>query len=314
MEDFGKLKQVDPRSIWPNEATDFTPWLAKNINALGEKLGMELELKQEEAEVGDFSLDLLAKDLGTGHLVVIENQLSHTDHDHLGKLLTYAGGFNAQVVIWIAKSLREEHRQALEWLNQVTGPDVHFFGVVIEVIQIDSSNPAYNFKPIVFPNEWQKLKRATSNTGVSSRGKAYQQFFQKLIDTLREKHHFTGARKAQPQSWYCFSSGISSIVYSASFAHGGRIRTEIYIDTGDKNENENIFDNLKKEREKIEEEFKESLSWEKLDNKRASRVALYRQGSIDSGHEGLEEIKEWIIESLLIFKKVFRKRVQKLFE
>lgn len=312
MKNFGKLQQVDLKSIWSNETADFTPWLAENIKALGEKLGMELELEQREAEVGDFSLDLLAKDLGTGRPVVIENQLSNTDHDHLGKLLTYAGGFNAQVIIWIAKTLREEHRQALEWLNQVTGPDVHFFGVVIEVIQIDSSKPAYNFKPIVFPNEWQKSKRATSGASVSSRGEAYRQFFQKLIDTLREKHHFTGARKAQPQSWYSFSLGVSSIVCSASFAQGERVRTEIYIDTGDKNENKNLFDSLEKEREKIEEEFGEDLSWERLDDKRASRIALYRQGSIDSEHEELEEIRTWTIEKLLTFKKVFQSRIWKL--
>src|SRR5512137_367401 len=138
MNDFGEIKPVDIREIWPNEATDFTPWLVENIDRLGQALGMEIEVQEREADVGDFSLDIMAKDLGTGRTVVIENQLTETDHDHLGKLLTYAGGFDAGVLVWIAKELRDEHRRALEWLNE---HDVHSFGVVIEVLRIDDSKP-----------------------------------------------------------------------------------------------------------------------------------------------------------------------------
>jgi hypothetical protein len=197
---FGKIKKLNPRDIWPKEAKDFTPWLADNIGSLGEALGMELGLTDMEAAVGDFSLDLLAKDLGSGHTVIIENQLTQTDHDHLGKLLTYAAGYSASTVVWIAEVVRDEHRQALEWLNQRTDEDTQFFGVVIEVFKIDDSKPAYSFKPVVSPSEWQKAKRRHAGGTVSAKGELYRNYFQALIDELREKYQFTNAKIGQPQN------------------------------------------------------------------------------------------------------------------
>jgi hypothetical protein len=221
---FGKITKLNLREIWPKEASDFTPWLADNISSLGEALGMELELKSKEAAVGDFSLDLLARDLGSGHTVIIENQLTQTDHDHLGKLLTYAAGFSASTVVWIAEIVRDEHRQALEWLNQRTDDETQFFGVAVEVFKIDDSKPAYSFKPVVFPNEWQKSKKRQVNANVSSKGEAYRNYFQSLIDELREEHRFTNARIGQPQNWYSFSSGFSNIPIAAVFSQGKKAR------------------------------------------------------------------------------------------
>ena len=312
MTSFGILKKLKIKDIWENEPNKFTPWLADNIQTLGKTLGMDLELTQREANVGDFSLDLLAQDLGSNRTVVIENQLTQTDHDHLGKLLTYASGFNASVVIWLAESIREEHRQALEWLNQKTDTDTEFFGVVIEVLQIDNSKPAYNFKPVVFPNEWQKNKRKSDGGKVSGKMEAYRSFYQALIDELREKHKFTNARKGQPQSWYSFSSGIASgIIYSVSFAMGERVRVELYIDQGDTEKNKKLFDALYTERESIANDLGSKLEWERLDNKRSSRIAIYRSGSIELSDAELAEIKEWSIDNLLKFKKVFPSYVKK---
>lgn len=305
MKQLSKIKRLNLRDVWAKEASDFTPWLAENIQELGEALGMDLELETKEASVGDFSLDLLAKDLGTSKIVVVENQLNQTDHDHLGKLLTYAAGFGASVVIWVAESIREEHRQALEWLNQRTDTDTEFFGVVVEVLQIDDSKPAYNFKPIVFPNEWQKSKRSQAVAGVSSRGEAYRQYYQPLIDELREKHKFTGARVAQPQNWYAFSSGVSGIQIGAVFAGNDTVRAELYIDLRDFETNKALFDWLRDQKDSIEKECGFSLQWERLDERRASRVAVSRSGSIDSSADELEQIRKWQIEKLLIFKKVF---------
>lgn len=311
-EKFGILKRVHLRKLWPHEAQDFTPWLAENLSALGDVLGMDLELQFQEAPVGPFSLDLLVHDLGRDRVVIIENQIEATNHDHLGKLLTYAAGHDAAVIVWIAAEFRDEHRQALDWLNQRTDATAEFFGIVVEALQIDSSRPACNFRLVAFPNDWRKSKVPTSGTKPSARGEAYQAFFQDLIDQLRTKHKFTQARKGQPQNWYTFSSGVQGIGYSVVFALGGRVRTEAYIDNGDANWNKLIFDGLYEQREAMEAALGESLEWERLDAKRASRVAIYRPGSISDPPQTLEEIKAWSIERLLRFRKVLSPRASEV--
>jgi len=308
---FGKIKKLNLRDVWPKEAQDFTPWLADNIGVLGEALGMELELKDTEAVVGDFSLDLLAKDLGTGHTVIIENQLSQTDHDHLGKLLTYAAGYSASAVVWIAEVVRDEHGQALEWLNQRTDEETQFFGVVVEVFRIDESKPAYSFKPVVSPSEWQKSKKRKISGTVSAKGEAYRNYFQSLIDELREKHRFTNAKIGQPQNWYAFSSGVSNIPFAAAFVQGGKARTELYIDVGDGEKNKALFDWLYEQRDEIHSKLSKELKWERLDDKRASRIAVYRDGSIQSSEKELIDIKAWHIENLLRFKKILSPLIKK---
>lgn len=310
---FGEIQKVPLREMWPHEASDFTPWLAENIDELGKALGMDLEVIEQEASVGDFSLDILAKDLGTSHSVIIENQLTQTDHDHLGKLITYSAGFNATTVIWISEAIREEHRQALDWLNQRTDSETSFFGVVVEVIKIDNSKPAFNFKLVASPNEWQKnKKRKAQSSSISTKGEKYKIYFQSLIDTLRETHRFTSAKAGQPQNWYSFSSGVSGIYYGANFAQGGKARVELYIDLGEQDKNKFIFDELIKNKDNIENDFGVQISWERLDDKRASRLAVYMDGSIDDSDSNLESIQLWHIDNLLKLKKVFGGKISSL--
>ena len=305
MRPLGTIKRLDPRTLWNNESADFTPWLAENISGLGGALGLDLELQSTEAPVGDFSLDILARELGRDRLVVIENQLAPTDHDHLGKLLTYASGYDASTVVWIAPEIREEHRQAIDWLNTHSDEDTEFFAVLVEVLQIGDSPPAVEFRPVAAPNTWRKEKKAARGSGQPSRrGEAYQRFFQELIDILRQRK-FTNARKAAPSNWCAFGSGVSGIGYNPSFALGRRCRTEVYIDYGSAEANLAILKFLESRKDLIEGEIGEALEWESLEGKRACRIAVYRDGSIDDPPETLSEIRDWYVDLLLRFREVF---------
>lgn len=305
----GEMKRIEARVVWPHEEHDFTPWLYENLDKLGEALGLELEAQERECDVGDFSVDIVARELGSNRLVVIENQLDATDHKHLGQLLTYAAGKEAGIVVWISPEFRDEHREALDWLNR-DGGEGHpeFFGVELQVIQIDDSKPAVNLRPVAFPNEWTRGLNERGAASVSEKRQKYQEFFQGLLDDLREVK-FSNAKKAQPQNWYSFSSGVSGYVYSASFANGARLRVDLYIDLHDATENKAAFEKLLEDKGNIEAEFGEPLTWEKLEGRRACRICAYAAGSIDDAPESLTKHRRWMSEKLIQMKKVFGPRI-----
>ena len=299
----GKLISVDPRTIWPDEALNFTPWVAANLDLLSEELGLDLELEGTETKVGDFLADITATETGRTAKVVIENQLAATNHSHLGQLLTYASGQDADIIIWLTTEFRDEHRQALDWLNQHTDDSLEFYGVVINVKRIGASLPAPEFRPVAFPNTWQKATK-TAKRDVSPRQERYRLFFQALIDELRTKHSFTNARKAHPQNWYWFPSGNANIAYSAAFGAKSRPRVGVYLNR-DQEFNKQLFDSLCEKRTEIEESVGATLGWERLDSRQASQIALYTEGSIDGSEQELAKLREWMVENLLKFKEVF---------
>ena len=307
--DLAKIERVELREAWPNEAQNFTPWLAANIGELGEALGLDLELQQVEAPVGGYSLDILATDLNSNRPVIIENQLEATNHAHLGQLLTYAAGFDAGVIVWVTREFRDEHRQALDWLNQRTGEDAQFFGVAVELWRIAGSPPAPHFRLAATPNEWRPDSKATTTrapTTRSERSERYQNFFQLLVDVLRDDHQFTNARIGQPQSWYNFSAGYGQrVTYGANFTGQKQARVELYIDGGDANWNIDLLERLEERKTEIEADLDHELDWQRLENRRACRIALARSGSIDEPPEMLNEIQGWMVDNLLGFKRAF---------
>jgi hypothetical protein len=310
----GTLERIDPRTIWPHEAQHFTPWLVEHIDVLAELLGLELEVGDREASVGAFSLDILAHDVGRNRRVIIENQLGPTDHTHLGQLVTYAAGLEANVVVWIAREFREEHRQALDWLNRGDDTKTEYFGVALEVVRIDDSRPALNLRLVAKPNSWSReaLKGKQLADEPSEKSLAYQAFFQALIDELRERHRFTNARAGQPQSWYSFSAGVTGLTFGFSFAAKGRLRADLYINFTAAERNKAFLAALMADKDAIEAQFGEALSWEMLDGKRASRVACYQGGAIDDPADVLERHRQWAVERLLKFKRVVGPRLAKL--
>lgn len=307
--DLGSIKNVAIQDVWPREASDFTPWLASNLNYLSEKLDMELTADITEAPVGDFSADIIARDLSTNRIVVIENQFGQSDHRHLGQIITYAAGRGATAVVWVAENIRPEHRVAIDLLNRGMKSVLQFYAVEVSIIRIDNSRPAFTLDVICAPEE--EDQPSTAGNGLSDRYQKYLAFFQGLLDELNLRN-FTRARKAQAQNWYTFSSENSSVyTYAFSFAHRRRVRAEVYIDCGDANMNKQLFDLLFAEKQALESSMGTALEWERLDEKRASRIAVYRAGSIDSPTEELQEIQAWAIVNLERFKSVFPTEINK---
>lgn len=178
--ELGRLTVVPPRQVWPHEAHNFTPWLLQNVDVLSDLLGMDLELEVAEHPVGDFSLDLIGRDLSDDSVVIVENQLESSDHTHLGQILTYAAGTQPKTIVWVATRFRSEHRAALDWLNEHTDPDTRFFGVEIEVVKIGDSaphpisfwqrNPTTGASKLRPPMQQRELARNHSTIGISGTG------------------------------------------------------------------------------------------------------------------------------------------------
>jgi hypothetical protein len=303
--ELGKLNYIkDIRTIWQNEAKDFTPWLANNIKLLGDELGYDFEVITSEKDVGSFSLDILAKELGTGNYVAIENQLEITDHTHLGQLITYASGVDAKIAIWVSKEIREEHRKAVDWLNENTNDDIQFFAVEVQAVQIGDSLPAPFFKVKASPNEWIKSHNAKTVIGkseVTEKQQYYHDFFTIILNKINIKlPNYTSAKKVSNEAWKSFPSGKSGYCYNISFRNGNKISVEVYIDTGDKLKNKELFDDLYGAKNDIESHLGE-LSWERLDSKKACRIAVYSDVTNND-----EEMSEWSIGKLIEFNKVFK--------
>ena len=305
-ETLGEFKPMTLRQRWPSEAGDFSPWLKKNIEKLGDALGLDLEAVDTGSAVGDLALDLLAKNRINDRYVVIENQYDKTNHDHLGKLITYAAGYEASAVVWVTETARPEHRQAVDWLNRNSNDDVSYYLVLAKLFRIDKSRPVVNFEVLCRPTGIKPPEPR-----VSDKAKAYQKFFQPLVEECREKHEFVGARKALPQAGIGFSAKCRGFSYGVNFAQGGIPRIEVWIDRGNKDVNKSLFDKLYAQKEGIEAALKkaglkERLDWQRKDEKLGCRICLTRPGGLD------DETRRWMIDGLVSVKRVFAPLLKEL--
>lgn len=299
--ELGTLEKVEPSALWNHEAHDFTPWLLENSERLADALGIDLELEGAEHPVGAFSLDLVGRDATNDTILIVENQLAGTDHGHLGQILTYAAGTGASTIVWIATAFREEHRQALQWLNEQTDQGTHFFGIEIEAFRIGTSAPAPHFKLVVQPNEWQKVVRdAAQGQKASARAALYAEFWDKFLARIGEQEPTWTRRRPGsttiPNNWIDMASPIAGASLNSSFARGRRLRSELYIDTGDQDDNDHIFEVLIGQREALEAAFGRPLEFEALESKRAARVAEYSDGDV-ADVDRHDEFIEWFLDS-----------------
>lgn len=300
--EIGKISNVQLRRLWSSEARDFTPWLAENINLLSDTLEIELEVEETEKSVGNFSVDILAKDINTDRYIVVENQLERTDHDHLGKLITYAAGLNAFAMVWIASDIAEEHQKAMDWLNEIVGEDFNLFALEIKLWKIGDSPPAPRFDIVSQPNEWYKSIQ-TETKELTETKKLQKQFWKKLRDYMLEKGTFLSLRKPRPQHWYNIAVGRSGYHLALKVnTRDDKIGCELYIQN---DEDGNKFNEIKKQSDEIEEKLSsKELNWLKLPNKKASRIVEYKEADVED-EKNWEELFSWLHKRAEAFHEVF---------
>lgn len=313
----GRLTRVELRDIWMSEATDFTPWLAReeNLAILGETLGIDLEFEAQERAVGPFRADILCKDIGSNAWVLIENQLERTDHGHLGQLLTYASGLEAVTIVWIAARFTEEHRSTLDWLNKITDDTFKFFGLEVELWRIGQSPAAPKFNLVSKPNDWSRsvaqAARAIDDSELSDVRTLQRDYWGALHQVLdKVKGPIAGNRKPQPQSWMAYSIGRTEFNLGAVMIRPKRlVRTELYI-AGDNAKR--FFYLLREQKDSIEAELGYPLDWEELPTRRDSRVSVSLENLDPEDQADWPRQHEWLAKHLNDFHRVFLNRVRSL--
>ncbi|MCL7389009.1 MAG: DUF4268 domain-containing protein [Thaumarchaeota archaeon] len=306
----GRLKRVPVRYVWENEERDFTPWLEENIDVLAEVLGIELSVDKREAKVGErLEVDLLAEG-ANGERVVIENQFGRSDHEHLGKLLTYMTNYEAKTAIWICEDPQPEHVEAINWLNRNTPSDVGFYLVKLEVFQIGDSAPAPHFSIVSQPSK--RAKEAGDKVReIAERHVKRLEFWKQLLERSGKKTDLFSNVSPSRENWIATGAGKSGLKYVYAILMDSA-RIELYIDREDPDENKKIFDELYKRKQEIEADFSEELEWQRLENRRASRIA---KTVINKGLEDIDdwpEIQDRMIDAMIRFEKALRKHINQL--
>lgn len=316
--EMGIIQKFEVRDMWNHEAGDFTPWLAENINLLGEALQMDLEFIQSESSIGPFSVDIVAKDVGRGLKVVIENQLEWTDHSHLGQLLTYAAGKDASVVVWIAPHFREEHRAAIDWLNRTTSQDIEFFAVEVRAITIEqggkdkkeTSLPAPEFRPVAFPNEWTKGNAGRRNAARQLANQQWLDFYQPLVAKLHESK-FTSKASATKGGTQRFDDDcVENTYYCAWFwKHYAVVSVTMF--------NKELYAKLEERRENItnavtRKDIKGELTWYNPKAFQYSEIRVRIKGAITDPPERLKEIRDWMFDSLPKFRAILNREIKNI--
>ena len=303
----GRLEKVNLREYWEREDVDFTPWLAEeeNIALLGEAIDLELEVQEQEANVGPFRADILCRNTGDNSFVLVENQLGRTDHSHLGQLLTYAAGLNAVTLVWVVARFTEEHRAALDWLNRITDEGFHFFGLEVELWRIGESVLAPKFNLVAKPNDWSKTVRelATTTGQLTEAARLKSDFWGAFAKYMEDQGSPLRPPKANPSNWQGWGIGKSYFLLCALVnLHA------VYLNLSGPNA-EAHYQLLRDQREEIEDALGFKLEWKKGPNQR--NLVLRREGDTTDQVQWPEQHR-WLLSTLLKFDQVFRPLVKKI--
>ena len=301
-----KQKQINPRKMWPNEAQNFTPWLAENIAELGEKIGMELEVVGQEVSVGPYSADILAKDIDTDAYVVIENQLEKTNHDHLGKSITYASALGAKTIVWIATDFTEEHKKALDWLNDNTNEDLAFWGVQLELWQISEETASMRLNIVSRPSTNVKTIKSKTNNESESRN-IQLEFWTKFRDKLQSTKKIPTLQTPKPRYWYDVRIGRSNILLSNICSPQKNIvGVRLYIRS---NVVEIYYPVLKAKKDEINKALGSEPMWDANPEAKDKTIALSHDTDL-TDPDRTEEALDWLVQQTIIFYNVFSKEVK----
>ena len=306
----GKLKKVELREAWKHEANNFTLWLAEeeNLTLLGDEIGIDIKLVQTEAAVGSFNVDILAEEENSGRKIIIENQLEITNHDHLGKVVTYASGYDASFIIWVVKDVREEHRQAIDWLNEHTDESIEFYLLRIELWQIGDSPFAPKFEIVSKPNDWTKAVRSSTDSSELTDTKVRQlEFWTRFKEYAKRRETHLRLQKCYPQHWTNISIGSSDAHLSLTInSHDDVFGRELYIP-----DSKELYSKLFQHKDDIEKELNSvgQLEWMDLPNKKASRIRLLTKGVFED-QEHWEDFFELLLNDAEKFHRIFGKYVK----
>ena len=291
MTNLGTLKKItDLRSIWPHEALNFTPWVAENVDLLADAVGLDITVDETESSVGDFNVDIYASETGTDRKIIIENQLEDTDHDHLGKLITYASGKGADVVIWVVKHAREEHKAAVEWCE-------------IKLFQIGDSQIAPAFTVVERPNDWTKEIRKTASANSTQQQRLeYWQAFNDYAFTDANFSRIFNKRKPTTDHWMDFSIGSSACHIAVSQIQKRKaVDVELYI-----NDDKELFKSLFAHKDEIEKNMEMELEWKELPERKASRILIEKTVDLDDRATWPEQF-DYIMDTCIKMKRAFKR-------
>ncbi len=305
-----RLKKIELREVWKHEASDFTNWLAQeeNLRLLADEIGFDIKLLQTEASVGSFNVDILAEEENTGKKIIIENQLETTNHDHLGKIITYASGYDAGTIVWVVEDVREEHRRAVDWLNEHTDEDTEFYLVKIEVWQIENSPLAPKFEIVSKPNDWAKTVKESTGSGELTETKVKQlEFWNSLREFARQYNNSLRFQKSSPQHWLNMTIGSSDAHVALTInSQQNLFAVELYI-----SDSKELYAELFKYKENVERELSEIVEWMPLPDKKASRIKVSHQGDFED-KKSWETYFVWLLEVTKKFKTVFSPLIQEI--